>query len=110
MVYYSAQTKGYCTPWSPSSSWLQHCRFPGPPGPSWGLGWANVTAPEGPRLMARKWPDNSAETCLSRVPARGSKDIQAVVILGFFILNLSLTSQRGCSPSLHWAQACKVEE
>lgn len=75
MVYYSAQTKGYCTPWSPSSSWLRHCRFPGPPGPSWGLGWANVTAPEGPRLMARKWPDNSAEACQSRVPARGSEDI-----------------------------------
>lgn len=83
MVYYSAQTKGYCTPWSPSSSWLQHCRFPGPPGPSWGLGWANVTAPEGPRLMARKWPDNSAEACLSRVPARGSKDIPMASSSGY---------------------------
>lgn len=29
-----------------------------PPGPSWGLGWTNATAPEGLRLMARKWPDN----------------------------------------------------
>lgn len=28
----------------------------------------------------------------------------------FFVLNLSPTSLRGCSPFLHWTQACEVEE
>lgn len=34
-----------------------------PSGPSWGLGWANATAPKGLRLMARKWPDSSEGGC-----------------------------------------------
>lgn len=37
-----------------------------PPGPSWGLGWANATAPEGLGLMARKWPDNPTGGLLSQ--------------------------------------------
>lgn len=62
--------------------------------------------------MARKWPDNSAGGCWARVPARGSEDIPKASsngYLGLFVLNLSPTSLRKCSPFLHWAQAWEVE-
>lgn len=75
MVCCSAQTKGHWTRRSPDTQEPQLQLAPAllfprptssPPGPSWGLGWANATAPEGLGLMARKWPDNPTGGLLSQ--------------------------------------------
>lgn len=82
---------------------------PSPSGPSWGLGWANATAPEGLQLMARKWPDNSSGDCWARVPAKGREDIPNG-FMHWLSWAFCLEPFSNFSKFPHWAQAWKVEE